>query len=108
MTACNSPSGTSRATSSVATMPPKRLARPAIRSSASAMAALPLPMRTIGQRTQQAIDAAAGEQDDHQQKRTEHDLPEFAGLRRAGGIERVHDGADRRRQELLQEQQRQR
>src|SRR3569832_2795088 len=108
MTACNSPSGTAMATSSVATMPPKRLARRSTSSSASAIVLLPRTPHEVGQRAQQAIDAAAREQHNDQQERAEHDLPVFAGLGGVGGVERPHGSAAHGRQELLQEQERQR
>ena len=72
MIACNSPSGMSSVTLSVAMTPPKRLLRPSICRSASA---------TVGPR-QQAVDPAAGEQHDRQQHRTQHDLPIFRRAQR--------------------------
>src|SRR3954453_10679914 len=90
MTACNSPFRTSKERSSVATMPPKRLQRPVTRRSASAIAALPRAVDNVRERDQQAIDAAAREQDDDEQQRPEHDLPVLSRLYRTGRIERPH------------------
>src|SRR3954470_23965064 len=72
MMACSSPFVTSSPTLSEAITPPKRLVRPAMLSSASAMAF------ALAQRPRQhAVDAAAGEQHDQQQHRPEDELPIF-------------------------------
>src|SRR5215472_6161047 len=70
ITACSSPSTILRMRSSVATMPPKRLARFSTRSK-SAMA----------HPRQQTVDAAAREQDNQQQQRSEDDLPILGNAR---------------------------
>src|SRR5262245_3291604 len=79
MTACNSPCGILMTTSSVATMPPKRLARLSTWSSASAMAhrRAGLALDPAAELDEQPIDAAAREQHDEQQQRPENDLPIF-------------------------------
>src|SRR4029078_6072034 len=70
MTACNSPSGIPNVRSSVATMPPKRFARPSTRSK-SAMAHLP----------QQTGDSPPCAPHDQKQQRPEDDLPVFGDAR---------------------------
>src|SRR5436190_10519317 len=72
MMACSSPFLTSSPTLSEAITPPKRLVRPSMASSASAMA-FDLARRP----GQHSIDAAAGEQRDQQQHRAEDELPVF-------------------------------
>src|SRR5215831_6710844 len=71
MIACSSPGGTESAIASEATTPPKRLLRPSICKSASATA----------HPSEQAVNAAAREQDDQQKQRTEDDLPVFGDAR---------------------------
>src|SRR3569623_3311796 len=106
-TACNSPSGTAMSTSSVATMPQNRLARRSTSSSASAIALLPA-LHEVRERAQEADNAAAREQHDHEQERPEHDLPVFAGHGGVRRIERTHRRADDGGLELLPETPRQR
>src|SRR5215831_19578471 len=67
ITACSSPADMPKVRSSVATMPPKRLARLST-SNRSAMAHL----------AEKAVDAATREQYDQQQKRAQDDLPIFS------------------------------
>src|SRR5262249_53781988 len=71
MIACSSPCGTASAIASEATTPPKRLLRPSISKSASATA----------HPGEQTVNAAAREQHDQQEQRTENDLPVFGDAR---------------------------
>src|SRR5262245_44354449 len=71
MIACSSPCGTASAIASEATTPPKRLLRSSISKSASATA----------HPGEQTVNAAAREQHDQQEKRTEDDLPVFGYAR---------------------------
>src|SRR5262245_35500817 len=67
MMACSSPGGMASEMPSEATTPPKRLVRFSIASNASATT------RAL----QQTVDAAAREQHDQQEQRSEYDLPIF-------------------------------
>src|SRR6188508_996738 len=71
MIACNSPTGTASETFSDAVTPPKRLLKSSICRSASATT----------QARQQAVDAAAREQNDEEQHRPEDERPIFLGGR---------------------------
>src|SRR5262249_3739964 len=99
MTACSSPAGTLSVMSSDATTPPKRLVRPSIVRSASVTTLAP----------QQSIDAAARIEHDQEEQRPQHDLPIFRDLHRHRLLhERKRHRANKRRQELLEHQQRDR
>ena len=97
MMACSSPAATSSATSSEATTPPKRLVRPSICEQRVSHGA---------PRDQHAVDAAAREEHDQQQHRSENDLPVFRRLHRTCRIRRLTTPI--RRQRLLQQQERDR
>src|SRR3954469_2501905 len=103
MMACSSPLLTSSPTLSEAITPPKRLVRPSMASSASAMA-FDLARRP----GQQSIDAAAGEQHDQQQHRTEDKLPVFARTLHLMAGQKLARSANQYRQRLFQHQQRDR
>src|SRR6478672_4581488 len=100
MMACSSPLATSSRTLSEATTPPKRLVRPSILSSVSAMAFAPLWRR------QQAVDAAARKQHDQQEHRSENELPVFPRTLDLVAGQDLAGDADQRRQRLLQNEQR--
>src|SRR4051794_30817172 len=85
MMACSSPGGIASVTSSEAMTPPKRLVSPSIASSGSGMA-----------RPQQADDAAACEQHDQQQQRTEDNLPVLGDAGERLLQNKQHDCADQR------------
>src|SRR5215471_9667556 len=72
ITACSSPSGILRMRSSVATMPPKRLARFSMRNKSVIVASV------MAHLAEQTVDAAARKQNDQQQQRPEDDLPIFS------------------------------
>src|SRR6478672_5250044 len=102
MMACNSPLLTSSPTLSEAITPPKRLVRPSMASSASAMA-FDLARRP----GQHSVDAAAGEQHD-QQQRAEDELPVFARALDLMTGQELARPADQDRQRLFQHEQRDR
>src|SRR5687768_13998098 len=98
MMACSSPAGMSSAILSDAITPPKRLVRPSILSSASAMATP----------RDQAFDAAARIDHDQQQHGAENELPVFLRRRYLLAGYQITGEADEVRQRLLQHQQRNR
>src|SRR5271165_2702688 len=86
MMACSSPCGTSSVTWSVAMMPPNRRTSFSTRSRGSATLQSP----------QQAHDAAAAEQHDHEQQRAHDDGPILGELRQKFLQQEIDDGADDR------------
>src|SRR5580704_8946454 len=86
ITACSSPAPTASAMSSDATMPPNCFDNPSVRSNGSATA----------EPRQQAVDAAACEQNHQQNERTEDDRPVLGHAREALFEQQQRHGADRR------------
>src|ERR1700710_274759 len=86
MMACNSPLMTSSERLSVARMPPNRRTRFSTRSKASATVRPP----------EQPHDAAAAEQHDQQQHRSQDHGPVFRDLRQKLFQQQIGDGADHR------------
>src|ERR1700742_5324810 len=102
ITACNSPCGISKTTSSVATMPPKRLASFSTWSRASAMTHLRVGFCAIlcgehcADLAEHPVDAAARVQHSEQQHRPEDDLPIFGYAGQRLLQQQQRDGAEHR------------